>query len=84
MIKPEKRSKILSPFMLTLAAMASWAALHEPDRFTMGSAGVWALGAMTVALLVRAGLALLVPLIDIIGAIFGRAVQILGQGGAGS
>ena len=82
--KQTHKPKILRPFMVTLAAMATWAALHQPAQFNPGSIGVWGLSAVTVALLVRAGLALLAPVLDMMGAIFGRAMQTLPHDGAGS
>jgi hypothetical protein len=74
-LKAAKSRKILSPFMLTLAAMTGWAAGHEPDVFTPGSLGVWLIGACTIALLTRAALALLSPLLGFMGIIFERAMR---------
>ncbi len=75
MVKAAKSHKILNPFMLTFAAMAGWAALHEPAGFTLASAGVWACGAVTVAFLARAALALLAPLLNVLGVLFSRALK---------
>lgn len=61
--KSGKTRKLFSPFLLSLAAMAAWAALHEPDSFgNPGMLGAWLLAALAVGLLVRAALALLAPL----------------------
>lgn len=61
--KPAKTRKLFSPFLLSLAAMTGWAALHEPANFSNpGMVGAWALAALAVGLLVRASLALLSPL----------------------
>jgi hypothetical protein len=84
MAKPAKSKKLLSPFMLTLAAMTGWAAAHEPDPFTAASVGVWICGAVTVALLTRAGLALFTPLLGIFGTIFTRAMKTMQHPGAES
>jgi hypothetical protein len=84
MAKAAKSKKLLSPFILTMAAMAGWAAAHEPDVFTVASAGVWLCGAVTVALLTRAGLALATPLLGIFGTIFGRAMKAIQTHGAES
>ena len=70
-----KSQKLLSPFVLTLAAMAGWAASHEPANFTIASAGVWICSAFTVALLTRAALALFTPLLVFLGVIFSRAIK---------
>ncbi|WP_026439251.1 hypothetical protein [Acidocella facilis] len=66
--KPPKASKLFSPVWLSLAAMTSWAATHEPGSFANpGLVGAWGLGALAVALLTRAGLALLGPLLKLTG-----------------
>ncbi len=75
MAKSAKSKKLLSPFMLTLAAMAGWAAAHEPDVFSTASVGVWICGAFTVALLTRAALALFTPLLGFLGVVFNRAMK---------
>jgi hypothetical protein len=84
MAKPAKPNKILSPFMLTLAAMTGWAAAHEPDVMSPATVGVWICSALTVALLTRAGLALFTPLLGIFSSIFGRAVKTMQRDGAES
>jgi hypothetical protein len=82
MAKPAKSRKLLSPFMLTLAAMSGWAAAHEPANFTTTSVGVWICSAFTVALLTGAGLALFTPLLSMLGVIFGRAIKTMQRDGA--
>lgn len=82
MAKPAKRKTLLSPFMLTLAAMTGWAAAHEPGIFTPASVGVWVCGAFTVALLARAALALVSPLLGMMGIIFARAMKHTQRDGA--
>lgn len=82
MAKAAKSKKILSPFMLTLAAMAGWAAAHEPAAFTLASVGVWLCGALTVALLASAGLALFTPLLGMCSGIFSRALIVLKRDGS--
>ena len=84
MVKSAKTQKLLSPFMLTLAAMTGWAAAHEPDAFTTASAGVWVCGAFTVALLTRAALALFTPLLGCLGIMFSRAMKTMQRDGAES
>ncbi len=60
--KPAKPKKLFSSFLLSLAAMTGWAAMHEPDSFiNPGMAGAWLLSAIAVGLLVRAALALAAP-----------------------
>ncbi len=81
MPKPAKGAKIFNPIMLILAAMAGWAAAHEPAQFGLASIGVWALGSFTVALLTAAGLALFAPLLSLISAVFTRTAQTIRQGG---
>ena len=75
MAKPAKSKKLISPFMLTLAAMTGWAAAHEPDVFSTASVGVWICGACTVALLTRAVLALFTPLLGFLSVVFARALK---------
>ncbi len=61
--KTAKPKKLLSPLLLSIAAMAGWAATHEPASFTdPGLAGSWLLTALAILLLTRALLALLLPL----------------------
>jgi hypothetical protein len=84
MAKPAKRKALLSPFMLTLAAMTGWAAAHEPGIFTPASVGVWICGSFTVALLTRAALALFTPVLGMMGMIFSRAMKNMQRDGAES
>jgi hypothetical protein len=84
MAKPGVNKKRLSSGMLTLAATAGWAAAHEPPQFSTASVGVWLCGAVTMALLTRAGLALVTPLLTICGVIFGRALKVMQHHGADS
>jgi hypothetical protein len=84
MAKTSKNQKILNPLMMTLAAMTAWAALNEPARFDVGNIGVWSLEALAVALLTRAGLALLTPLLGVFGVLLQRAVQDMRGNGAES
>ncbi len=82
MAKSVKRKALLSPFMLTLAAMTGWAAANEPGIFTPASVGVWICSACTVALLTRAALALFTPVLGMAGTIFGRAMKTMQRDGA--
>jgi hypothetical protein len=82
MAKPAKTRTLLSPLMLTLAAMAGWAAAYEPKNFTIASVGVWICSAFTVALLTRAALALFTPLLGMLGVICGRAMKAMQRDGA--
>lgn len=84
MARPAKSRKIVNPFILTVAALAAWGAAHVPEQFTVASAGVWICGAVTVALLTRAALALGAPLIAILGVLSGRALKTVRQDGAES
>jgi hypothetical protein len=75
--KVAKKSKMLRPGMLMLAAVFLWSAKHEPPQFDITSLGIWALGAVMVALLTGAALALAAPLLGILGAILSQAVHAL-------
>jgi hypothetical protein len=78
MAKPKgKNAALLKPGMLTLAAVALWSAQHEPVTFDTASLGTWLLGAVAVALSVRAALALFAPLLGLCTAILGQAYQSL-------
>ena len=55
-------------------------ARHEPDSFSAASTGVWLMGALTTALLVRAVMALAAPLIGLAGAVLGQALQVMQNG----
>jgi hypothetical protein len=63
--------------MLIFAAVFLWSAKHEPPQFNIATLGVWALGALTVALLARAAFAVAAPLLALFGAILKQAVQAL-------
>jgi hypothetical protein len=54
--------RLVRPGPLMVAAAILWAAANEPVGFTMASTIVWVLGALTIAILARAALALLQPL----------------------
>ena len=56
--KTAKKPNPLKPGMIVLAAVLLWSAKNEPAQFDITSLGTWALGAILVALLVRAALAL--------------------------
>ena len=84
MAKPVKSRKIVNPLILTMAALAAWGAAHVPEQFTVANIGVWICGAVTVALLTRAALALGTPLIGILGVLSGRALKSVRQDGAES
>ena len=73
--KGKQKPKLLKPGMVVLAAMFLWSAQHEPDAFDIGSVTAWALGAVTVGMLVYAALALASPVLHIMGSITGRALQ---------
>ncbi len=68
--KPDRRAgrktSFYRPVMVVIAITMFWGALHEPDVFDAGTIAVWALGAVTVALLARAGLALFEPSIRLV------------------
>jgi|GEM_PF-3576535 hypothetical protein len=72
--------KLLKPAVLTLAVMFIWSARHQPAAFDPASLAGWALGALTVALLTRAALALAAPVLGMFGAIFTQAMQHLQHG----
>ncbi len=82
--KSSQKPTILKPMMITLAAMAAWAAMHEPASFDAGSVAVWALEAVAVALLVRAVLALVTPVLGLLAALLQRGMQELQNNGAES
>jgi hypothetical protein len=69
------KSALLKPGMVTLACVLLWAAQHQPDSFTPASTGVWLLGALTVMLLVRAGLALATPTLKLTAGLLAKALD---------
>jgi hypothetical protein len=69
-----KKSALLKPGMVTMASVLLWAAQHEPDSFTAASTGVWLLGALTIMLLVRAGLALAAPILTLTSGMLSKAM----------
>jgi len=74
---PKDKKKLLKPGLVTLAASLLWAAQHEPADFSLSSLAVWGLGALTIALMVRAVLALATPVFDLAGILFRQTVQAL-------
>jgi hypothetical protein len=78
--KGSKQSKLLKPGMLTLAVVFLWSAKHQPPQLDITSVGIWALGAIMVAMLVRAALALAAPVLGILGAILSQAVHTMQNG----
>lgn len=78
--KPAKPKKIFSPFLLSVAVAAGWAALHSPAHFNPpGEAAAWAVSALAVALVTRAALAIISPLIKLVSDILRH---LAGPGGA--
>lgn len=73
--KKAKKASPLKPGMIVLAAVLLWSAKNEPAQFDITSLGTWALGAVLVALLVRAALALITPLFGLFGALLAQALQ---------
>jgi len=70
-----KKSAPLKPGMLTLAAVAIWSARHEPDSFDPASLGTWLLGALAMALTLRAAFALAAPVLGICAALLAQIYQ---------
>lgn len=79
--KAKKQGKILKPGMLVLAAMFLWSAQHEPENFDPASVAGWVFGAVTVALLTCAAVALVAPVMRLLGAMLGQAMQSMQNGG---
>ncbi|HUW79477.1 MAG TPA: hypothetical protein VMV54_01130 [Acidocella sp.] len=73
--KRKQKPKLLKPGMLMLAAMFLWSAQHEPPAFSLASVAIWLSGAVTIALLARAALALASPVLNIAGALLHQAFQ---------
>jgi hypothetical protein len=68
-MKPKQATpRLLKPGILTLAAMCLWAATHEPARLDTPSLLAWLFGALTIALLSRAALALAAPFFQLLAA----------------
>ncbi len=57
--------RLIRPGPLMVAAAILWAAANQPTAFTLPATIVWVLGTLTVAILARAALALLQPLIKL-------------------
>ncbi len=75
-----KKSTLLKPGLLTLGAVFLWSAAHEPAAFNAANLSLWAVGALTTALVVRAALALAAPMLGICAAVLGQAAHILHRG----
>jgi hypothetical protein len=61
-----RRASLFRPWLLTAAFALFWAAAHQPAGFSPVGTIVWLLGALTWALLVRAGLACLEPAVKLL------------------
>jgi mannose/fructose/N-acetylgalactosamine-specific phosphotransferase system component IIC len=57
------------PLFVTAAAAMIWGAQHEPDTSDIGTIIGWALGMLTVGLLMQAALAVAVPALGVVGAL---------------
>ena len=57
--------RLVRPGPLMVAAAILWAADNQPAGFTLSSTIIWALGALTIAILARAALAFLLPLVKL-------------------
>ena len=65
--KIEQPKKFFNPFLLSLAAATSWAALHEPGHFDdLSMIGAWLISALSIGFLARAGLAMMPPLFKLL------------------
>lgn len=58
-----KSARVYKPGLVTIAIVMFWAAYNEPAMFDSAGILIWLLGAVTVGLLVRAGLALFEPML---------------------
>lgn len=66
--KTAPKKGVFSPFLLSLAGAAAWAATHTPARFNaVDVVAAWLITALAVGLLIRAFLALLGPVFKLIG-----------------
>jgi hypothetical protein len=57
--------RLVRPGPLMVAAAILWAADNQPAGFTLSSSIVWLLGSLTIAILARAALALLQPMVKL-------------------
>jgi hypothetical protein len=57
--------RIYRPVPVTAAIVLFWAALNEPDSFTVADVAVWLLRAASAGLVVRAALAVAEPLVTL-------------------
>ena len=66
--KPDRSKRIFNPFLLSLAGGAGWAATNSPPDFNNPDViCAWLITSLAVGLLVRAALALLSPILRLIG-----------------
>jgi len=82
--KTSHKASTKSTLMTTIAAAASWAAMHEPTVLDFGSVSVWGLQTLAVALLVCAVLALLAPALGLCGVLLQHALAESGNRGGSS
>ena len=57
--------RLVRPGPLMVAAAILWAADNQPAGLTLASTIVWLLGSLTIAILARAVIALLVPVVKL-------------------
>lgn len=72
------------PGLIAGALALLWAAANEPPSFETGDLMIWLLGSVTAGLLARAALALVKPLVRIIGTRVRRAIQETRDGTGGA
>lgn len=64
--KPSTPKRILNPFLLSLAAATGWAASQASYVFiSFATFGAWLISALAVGLIVRAALAIIIPLLKL-------------------
>lgn len=69
--KSPRQKKFFSPFLLSLAGAAGWAATHSPGSLSSPSViGAWVISALAIGLVVRAVLALVGPILKLGGDLF--------------
>jgi hypothetical protein len=82
MAKGPKRAAapFFKPTFIVAAAAMIWGAQHPPGTADLGALGGWALGMLTVGLLVRAALAVAVPALALLGVMLRQSLRAIQAG----
>ncbi len=72
---------IINPIAVTIAGTLLWASLHQPDIFNASTISIWTIRTLMVGCVIRAGLAVALPLFSIATAYMKRGFYQISKDG---